>query len=379
MLKLAVFPHDPLYKYVEKGEVKERYWNPENIFDEIHVLSLCKKDVPPEKVQIMAGDAKIVIHAIGRPNPLSLPFYFRKTLKLMRQIKPDVIRAYNPSVMGALAVYSGKKLKIPSIISIHADYNPWHKLKFDFKNMFGIQLLRELFSYFFLEPYSYKNTSVLYAVYEFAAREARKYRDDVKIIYNRVYGEQFIGEKSTKDDALFRIITVGQQIEAKNPENIIRAMKGLDDAHLTVIGNGILAKKLKCIAIEEKLDECIEFVPSVPHSKIQEYYARSDIFALSLRCGGFAIPELEAMATGLPIVMAKPLFEEKIELISAMAITVDDTPEGFRRAFEILRGDSKIRMRMNKEGRAKFLVIKGDIMEKKEEELYWKLLKSNCE
>ena len=36
--KLAVFPNDSLLDYYKKGEIKHRYFNPNNLFDEIHVI-----------------------------------------------------------------------------------------------------------------------------------------------------------------------------------------------------------------------------------------------------------------------------------------------------------------------------------------------------
>ena len=44
-MKLNVFPNDPLKSYLEKGEIKPRYFNPIDLFDEIHVTSLFESDV----------------------------------------------------------------------------------------------------------------------------------------------------------------------------------------------------------------------------------------------------------------------------------------------------------------------------------------------
>ena len=67
-LKLCVFPNDPLKAYFEKGEIKNRYYNPKNFFDEIHFISLVEKDIEVEKIQTVAGTAKIFIHSVGKIN-----------------------------------------------------------------------------------------------------------------------------------------------------------------------------------------------------------------------------------------------------------------------------------------------------------------------
>ncbi len=66
MKKLCVFPNDPLEAYYKKGEIKPRYFNPKNLFDEVHVISLFDKDIDEEKVKIVAGNALFKIHTIGK-------------------------------------------------------------------------------------------------------------------------------------------------------------------------------------------------------------------------------------------------------------------------------------------------------------------------
>ena len=70
-MKLCVFPNDPLIAYYNKGEIKERYFNPCNIFDEIHVISFSDEEIEANKVRIMGGSADFIIHAIGKINPIN--------------------------------------------------------------------------------------------------------------------------------------------------------------------------------------------------------------------------------------------------------------------------------------------------------------------
>jgi len=67
-LKLCIFPNDPLQAYFDKGEIKDRYYNPNNFFDEIHFISLIDKDIDSSKIQKIVGNAKIVIHSVGKIN-----------------------------------------------------------------------------------------------------------------------------------------------------------------------------------------------------------------------------------------------------------------------------------------------------------------------
>ena len=67
-MKLCIFPNDPIIAYYQKGEIKERYFNPENLFDEIHIISFTDKEIDVSKVQQIAGNAKLIIHTVGKIN-----------------------------------------------------------------------------------------------------------------------------------------------------------------------------------------------------------------------------------------------------------------------------------------------------------------------
>ena len=66
--KLVVFPNDSLLDYQIKGEIKERYFNPLNWFEEIHVISLFDKEIEEGKVRKLAGNAILKIHNFGKVN-----------------------------------------------------------------------------------------------------------------------------------------------------------------------------------------------------------------------------------------------------------------------------------------------------------------------
>ena len=63
-MRLCVFPNDPIVSYFNKGEIKEKYYNPNNFFDELHIISLIEKDIEESKVQSLAGKSKLKIHSV---------------------------------------------------------------------------------------------------------------------------------------------------------------------------------------------------------------------------------------------------------------------------------------------------------------------------
>ena len=127
-MKLCVFPNDPLQAYFDKGEIKERYYNPQNFFDEIHFITLIEQDIDASKIQTIAGKAKIVIHSVGKINIKNRKKYVKKIIALCEEIDPDIIRAFNPLVEGWLAANCAKELKKPFLVSLHTQYDYNRKL-----------------------------------------------------------------------------------------------------------------------------------------------------------------------------------------------------------------------------------------------------------
>ena len=117
ILRLCIFPNDPLQAYFDKGEIKERYYNPENIFDEIHFITLTDNDVDVDKIQTIGGTAEIIIHSVGKINIKNRKKYQKDIVELCKKINPDIIRAFNPLIEGWLAANCAKELEKPFFVS----------------------------------------------------------------------------------------------------------------------------------------------------------------------------------------------------------------------------------------------------------------------
>ena len=70
MLKYGVIADGSLRIALEKGEIKERYWNPGDVFDEVHVLTLADDDIKPEQVQAAGPGLRTCWHCGAGPNRL---------------------------------------------------------------------------------------------------------------------------------------------------------------------------------------------------------------------------------------------------------------------------------------------------------------------
>ena len=62
MATLLVIVPDALSAIVKKGEFTERYYNPGNVFDEVHILMTNSDRVDSRDMQRTAGETKLHIH-----------------------------------------------------------------------------------------------------------------------------------------------------------------------------------------------------------------------------------------------------------------------------------------------------------------------------
>jgi len=359
---LVAIPNDPISAYLRKGEIKERYFNPGLLFDEVHLITLADRDVAPAEVQALAGPARLHIHPVGRPSALDLAGYFPRVDRLVRRIKPDLIRAHNPWLAGALAVHAARRAGRPAMVYLHIE-NDQRRL---FDRRLRFRLIRPL------EFYSLGRADLVVCVSRFLEDYARRYgARRVATVYNKVYTEQFFRPPPDGFHRPPRLLYVGRLDPQKAPEIIIRAAAGLD-VELTLIGDGSDRARLVELAGRLGLAERVRFIPSVPHAQIHRHYHQADIFALATHYEGFCIPVLEAMASALPVVASdtQPL----PEILGQSGLIVPKTAEAFENAFRRLLAEPELALELGRAARERAAGLDGAIMERREVELYRRLL-----
>lgn len=360
--RLAVILPSPLKEYVAKGEVKPRHYNPENVFDEVHFISFCDEDDAGEEVQYMVGQARFSVHTVGRLNLLRLPFLLSRVGKLLKSLRPQAVRAYDPFVGGLLAVTGGRAVAIPSVISIHSDFERIRRVERSLRFRLGR----------FLERYTLSRASRVICVTRALAPYAQRFgAGSVEVIYNRVYCEQFGEAVRRREGSPRRILSVGRLVPNKDHACILRAIEGLD-VDLTIIGDGPLRPSLEALAARLGMAGRVRFIPSVPHREIQRYYAEADLFAIATRYEGFCIPVLEAMAAGLPVVASD--LPPIREILGGAGHLVPHAPEAFRQALLTLINDPAEYGRCRRDGLKRAAELDGLEMERQEAAFYRQLL-----
>jgi len=375
-MKLCVFPNDSIQSYHEKGEIKTRYFNPNNFFSDVHIISPSESEVEENKVQDIVGEASFKIHPIGHLTLLNYRTKLKKVKKIVQEIHPDVIRSYNPLMQGWLASKTANEFDIPHVLSIHNNYDKdvrdfYRKTK-NFK-----QYLKFWYTSKFIEPFVITNARKIICVYRFLVPYVKRLGGkQIEVIYNRVNLSKFSPqiEQEYKIDKK-TIIYVARFDAEKNHECLIRAIKDLD-VKLILIGKGSLQEKMTKLAKELGIGKKIMFIKSVPNELLGKYYTSADIFAAPIMQGGVSIPMLEAMACGLPLIITTRNTEEMEDIDDAVMFSKNN-PGDFRNAIITLIKDEKLRNEMIRKGLEKVHQLDGKVMEDKEENLYKSILQAN--
>lgn len=370
-LKLCIFPNDPLQAYYDKGEIKQRYYNPNNFFDEIHFITLIEKDIDAVKIQAIAGTAKIVIHSVGKINIKNKKKYLKEIIELCKEINPDVIRAFNPLIEGWLAANCAKELEKPFLVSLHTQYDYNRRLsKKKLKKYLALKYTEK-----FIEPFVLNTANKIVVVYRIIQPYVTKHSSkNSEVLHNKVDCNRFFSAKPIKDLPQPLILSVGNLIPVKNHKILIKSMKKIN-GHLLIIGNGELFSELNKLIIKHKIQHKVIIKKSVPNDQIQKYYKSAKIFALAYntKVESLPMPVMEAMAAGLPVVIPPP--EEGFsEGLGKTVVFTKNNEKSFTDSIQKLLANEDLRKKYSDQSLTKSREFDSEKIEKREAEIYLELI-----
>ncbi|HQS83355.1 MAG: hypothetical protein B7Y25_00270 [Alphaproteobacteria bacterium 16-39-46] len=346
--KLLVIIPDRLSSLLQKGEVVPRYYNPGNIFDEIHIM-LTNDDQPdPKLVQPMVGDAKLFIYNHPTPSgffkktfgwhPFLIQSWVKKAFEKIVPISPIIIRCYGMHLNLSIGSYVKEKLNLPLLVSLHTHpFLDAHRENFNLKN--------KIIKYFTLKlSKNLKKTDLILPVYcgilDFLEKRHIK---NYQVLYNKVNAcrENIKTNFDFKDN--FKLICIGQQIHNKNPENLIKAVAQLKNVTLDIFGTGILNSNLKELAKSLNVNHRIKFIDSLPNAELCANLKTYDCYAACIDCIGISKTVIEAFLIKLPVLLNLNSHQQTPELNDSICLRVPDTIDGYIKGIKQLMESKKLR------------------------------------
>ncbi len=363
----GIFPNDPIENYLLKGETREDYWNPNNCFKEIYVFNDSDynfSNQDKEKLQLMAGNAKLHITPINQAKKISSKFNI------------DIIRTYGVYQPGLLAKKLAKKYNIPLILSVHTNYDDYRETVVK-KNKQYIKYLKQLIWKYLFEIGIIKAAQHIIAVYDFAASYLKTLKipkEKITIIYNRVSSKKFFQDQKIPKRKEFTIINVNSFIPAKNQEVLIKALQ-YADFNLILVGQGPERQRLIELSKELKVDKNVEFIASIQNQELPKLYNQCHAYATIIKIGGIGIGVIEAMACGLPIITSKLDSELEPELLGFdNCIFVEDNPKDIAQKIQKLIDDQEYYKNKSEKALSIYSKINGEKMSLLESQIYLSLI-----
>jgi len=373
---------DALSAIVHKGEITPRYYNPGDLFGEVHIVMTRSDEVEPADLQKAVGSAKLQLHSIPLKSklflrtlgyrPSLLRGWARKGVELARRIKPSLIRCHDNSFNAFMGARIKQELGVPLVISLHG--NPDADLRGAVAKTIPEKVRAS--AHKAVEAPGLRLADHIIAVYESILPYLKSNRvKQYSLIYNAVGYE--VRPKS--DYALHAppvLLCVGrQQSLFKDPRRIVEALSELDNARLMMIGTGDLHGELIELTHNLKSSARCQLVSALPNEQILSMMHDADIYVFNQITLGISKTIIEAALTGLPIIVNKRP-RARDELDADWLLQVEDTRAGYMAGIAELMQNEEERERLGRLARAYAREhYAPDAMEEKIVEIYRGLLR----
>ncbi len=176
----------------------------------------------------------------------------------------------------------------------------------------------------------------------------KRYQKKITVIPNFVDTNLFAPSEKVFGERI-NLLFVGRLSPEKNIGNLIFAIKDISGVDLTLVGDGESRKDLEDLAQGAKAK--IDFVGSVDHEFLPEYFSKADIFVLPSLFEGHPKVLVEAMAAGLAIVGTNVAGINTLIKNGKTGILTGTSSSDIRASIEMLKNDSELRALLGQNAR----------------------------
>lgn len=229
---------------------------------------------------------------------------WKKAGKLVKQNKYDFCLVFFGIPSGPLAFYLKKRYKLPYLIRSGGGDIPGTQKRFDVMYKIISPALRMV----------WKESAGIVANSEGLKKRAEGFegRYPIYVVENGVDADFFKPDIDKRDVNTINILFVSRLIERKGLQFIIPQLKNIKNAvlektgkyvRLMVVGDGPYKEQLERLVDEYDCRNLVSFLGKKNKSELDVIYQSADLFILPSLWEGMPNVVLEAMASGLPIVM----------------------------------------------------------------------------
>ncbi len=352
MATLIVIPSDKISDWIHKGEVTDRYYNPGDRFDEIHLFLLHAETPDHRALKQMAGKANIHVHCFPTGiahfaktlgwNPALLRRWCRPMVKLAGNIRPDLIRCHGASINAFAAREIKLRLGTPYVISMHI--NPDEDIRS--RKMGALRRVRDTALRRFETSVLHSANRVLPVYRPIVPYLERRGVTHFEVAYNFLNNSCIRQKRNYQLHSPIRLISVGRQFKEKNPDNVIRALVNIPEAVLTLVGDGAYHEQLNRVAHGAGVSDRVVFKKVVSNDDLCSMLADFDIFVTHSEYWEISKSVLEPLLTGLPVILNRRQGHPVPELTDEICLLVENTPKAYEAAIQRLIGDDGARARL---------------------------------
>jgi glycosyltransferase involved in cell wall biosynthesis len=239
--------------------------------------------------------------------------------KLLQQHSYDLSFAFAGVPAGVMSYVLSHLNGLPYIVSLQGPDVPGFEARYNYLYPFLKPLLRVV----------WRRAAVVTAISHEHERLARETTPELEfpIIYNGVEIDAFY--PADANDCSMRLLCVGRLIERKGQQHLLRSFADLrcqlpdQTLQLTLVGTGDAEAALKQQAYELGIADQVMFKGFVAREDMPEVYRQADLFVLPSQSEGMSIALLEALASGLPVVVTNTGGTEELVTPGENGLVVD--------------------------------------------------------
>lgn len=249
----------------------------------------------------------------GKEAYISIPF-LHEIIFVLKKNKIDIVHIQEPTIIALTCIIAAKILKIPVVSTLHVQgENILYNLGFNPKKKVTI-FLNKIITKNILRLINLTDIAICPSKFAIGFFQKMGLNRKTCVVSNGIDLNRFNPKNSNFKKKLNLekkkvILYVGRIAPEKNINVLIKALDILvkkdKNYRLIIVGSGLEKNNLEILVKKLNLSNFVHFTSKVSDSDLPKYYSTGNVFVLPslVELQGMVI--LEAMATGLPIIIAE--------------------------------------------------------------------------